>query len=209
MTKKNNTAATSNNTSNRGISAMKSGAYHNSDIEYFNISTPGNASLFGYLTAGRGYQAATSNGTEDRAVFCGGPSGDRTMIDYITISTTGDATDFGDLLYWSPLWITGTSNLENNRGIIAGNAYFENVIEYITISTPGNAQDFGDLTVGRRQPNATSNGRSERGIVAGGYNGGTTALNVIDYITIGSLANAQDFGDMSYNSFAPYATSNA
>jgi hypothetical protein len=61
-------------------------------------------------------------------------------------------------------------------------------------TTTANSQDFGDLTLNRRSVAATSNGTNNRGVFGGG---GWNSVNVIDYITITSLGNAIDFGDMS------------
>ena len=53
--------------------------------------------------------------------------------------------------------------------------------------------DFGDRTVVSDFPTATSN--SVRGLFAGGDGNSDSANNVIDFITIASTGNAQDFGD--------------
>jgi len=94
--------AASNGTNNRGVFGggyVYDGGYNRYNIiEYITISTTGNATDFGDLTVGRDSLAATSNGTNNRAVFGGGYANDYSnVIDYITISTTGNATDFGAL----------------------------------------------------------------------------------------------------------------
>jgi hypothetical protein len=153
----------------------------------------------GYAIAGRG-------------VFGGGlspntaPAADTiyNTLDYITISTTGNATDFGDLV--QPL--RGVSSCSSTtRGLFAGGLQispivsYENSIRYITIATTGNATDFGDLTVaGRARPAACSS--STRGIFAGGFifpvgSPVGSTVNVIDYVTIATIGNATDFGDLS------------
>tara|TARA_R110002126_G_scaffold180738_1_gene329535 strand:- start:78 stop:410 length:333 start_codon:yes stop_codon:yes gene_type:complete len=38
---------------------------------------------------------------------------------------------------------------------------------------------------------------STRGLIAGGYNSGFTAQNIVEFITIASTGNATDFGDLS------------
>ena len=69
-------------------------------MDYVTMATPGNASDFGDLTAGRQALSATSNNT--RGVMGSGNEASSgttasTIIDYITISSTGNATDFGDI----------------------------------------------------------------------------------------------------------------
>ncbi|RLA59110.1 MAG: hypothetical protein DRQ78_11025, partial [Epsilonproteobacteria bacterium] len=78
----------------------------------------------------------------------------------------------------------------------------------ITISTPGNAQDFGDLTTVNRILAATSNGTNDRGVFGGGWSSSDSSLNVIDYITISTPGNAQDFGDLTEGKHGLAATSN-
>jgi len=67
-------------------------------IDYITISTTGNATDFGDLSATRAYFSATSNSTNERGVFGGGTTGVGVdIIEYVTINSIGNATDFGDL----------------------------------------------------------------------------------------------------------------
>ena len=60
----------------------------------------------------------------------------------------------------------------------------------------GNSQTFGNLTDARRDIGGLSS--STRAIFAGGTDGGDpNSNNVIDFVTIASLGNATDFGDMA------------
>ena len=69
-----------------------------------------------------------------------------------------------------------------------------NAIEFITIASQGvNAQDFGDLTEAKQLVAAGAS--NTRGIFGGGDNSG--ASKVINFITIASTGDAQDFGDLS------------
>ena len=74
-----------------------------------------------------------------------------------------------------------------------------NTCEYITIATFGNGTDFGDLTDDRRGGGAFDN--SIRGCLAAGDDSGSAGnnSNIIDYITIATIGNATDFGDLSYS----------
>lgn len=159
-------SATSNGTTDRGVFG---GGYDSNEapsllniISYITISSTGNATDFGDLTAARWALTATSNGVTDRGIFAGGVSGvsspNTNVIDYITISSTGNATDFGDLtaVRRSP---AATSNGVNDRGVFAGHYDGSgiNVMDYITISSTGNAIDFGDLPTARGTAAGTSN----------------------------------------------------
>ena len=157
--------ADSNGTSDRAIYAGGYGTVPTPTnwnvIDYWTITSIGNASDFGDLANCQGGQvvAAASNLTNDRVCFSGGNrqtvspcSGARNMISYVTITSTGNSTDFGDLT--SNLGSnTGTSNGTDERGIIAGDAGADrNTIDYFTINSTGNASEFGDQSRGRQTP---------------------------------------------------------
>ncbi len=181
------------------------GVDYSNVIDYWDITSAGNATDFGDLTLKRNYVASCSNAS--RAISMGGAStqhGDgtaytaygTTIIDYVTIATTGNATDFGDLLTRR-----NRAACESNgtRAIHAGGETFDgssasdvNTIEYVTIATTGNSTDFGDLTVARERLSAASNGSR---IV---FNGGSASskYNTMDYVTGDTTGNATDFGDL-------------
>ena len=170
------------------------------DIEFFNISSTGNATDYADLTDSRG--ALTALASRTRAVFaCGYSPGDVNTIDFITIASGGTAQDFGDNTAsgnngarYAP---AGVSN--STRGLIGGGqsvpgATMYTDITYITIAQTGNSVDFGDLNTGGSDGGGLSN--STRGIFAGGSPG----HNVIDFVNIATLGNAQDFGDLNGSS---------
>ena len=170
------------------------------NIDYFTITSAGNASDFGDMISGQPgstgnrYPACTDNGTNERGLAMGGGDSGSNMIQYVTINSTGNATDFGNL---TNTIITGgaCSNSTNERGIVAGGSGNNNVIQYITINSTGNATDFGDLTLGRSGVSALSNGTGERGIFSSGNPAGAPRKRM-DYITINSIGNATVFGAM-------------
>ena len=120
-------------------------------IDFFTISSTGNAVDFGNLSTGRSGVGAFASST--KGIISGG-SGPSNIIDYVTISTQGNAQDFGDLI----TSVTNTAGMSSAvRGVIGGgeSPSATNVIQFITIATNGNSQDFGDLTVARGQYSAT------------------------------------------------------
>jgi len=185
----------------RGIFA---GGLGENIIEYITISSTGNAFDFGDLTTNRFLcDSATSNST--RGIFAGGyqPTGSIFLqtIDFITISTLGNASSFGDM---SDRNFGSGCVSSTTRSIFSGGCKSEsaanvfNTIQYVTISTTGNTQYFGDLTVARDAIGASSN--SVRAVFGGGDTENPvtgTTTNVIDFITITTLGNAQDFGDLT------------
>ena len=66
-------------------------------IDFVNITTTGNASDFGNLSAAK--YALTSVSSFSRAVAAAGNEGGNAInvMEYVTIANTGNVTDFGDL----------------------------------------------------------------------------------------------------------------
>jgi len=164
----------------RGLTGAFSVSYN--DINYYDITTSGNASDFGdLLSAGHG-AAACSNGS--RALF--GGQGATNVIQYVTTSVTGNATDFGDLT-------SGRQRLgacaDATRGIFAGGSSSD-VIDYVTIATTGDATDFGDLSATATACAACAN--ATRGVI-----GGQIGSNSMEYITIATTGNSTNFGNLT------------
>ena len=170
-------------------------------IDFVTIASTGNATDFGDITNG-----VSNSGQGGNAVRGICYSGARTnpspaisnVIDMFTIAQQGDATDFGDANVGT---ITQTGGLNSpTRGLFAGGytPSETNAIAYVNFMTTGNSSDFGDLTRSKaRRPGAGSN--AVRGIIAGGnhYDGsGTVGQNTIEFITLATLGNALDFGDL-------------
>ena len=137
-------------------------------IQFVTISSKGNATRFGELTASRKETTASSN--DVRGIFAGGgtpqgttpstDSGKLKVIDYITIASEGNAIDFGSLIEGR---MSHTSTASPLRVVIMGGDNqtispkpYRNSIEYVTIATTGNAMDFGDLPLACKGSGATS-----------------------------------------------------
>ena len=174
-------------------------------IEYVNISSMGNAVDFNANLAnagGRGASVASST----RGVFIGGQSPSpltfNNDVQYITFAHTGLRFDWGTNLTNGAIPAhTGHSN--GTRGVFTlgqtGPAVsdFSNRIEYLEIASSGSAiPDFGDLSSARANPNGAAGSRV-RGLYVGGRTDASTRSNVIDMITMSTLGNAQDFGDLT------------
>ena len=120
-------------------------------------------------------------------------------------STSGEMYICTDATAGANVWTNvgaGSDNIEpltwyGARGVFGGGYPYNNIMEYITIATTGNVTDFGDLT----HSNSNYIGSYSGGGI-GCYFGGThgsapTDSNVIQYITIASVGNAIDFGDLT------------
>ena len=103
------------------------------------------------------------------------------------------------------------------RGIVAAgwsrpNSANIREIDYLTIAETGNSIDFGDLITPTNYGAGTAS--STRGILLGGYSNPSPQesyyTNRIEFITIATTGNAQDFGDYNAtNTNMPSAASNA
>ena len=163
-------------------------------LEYFRGDTIGWSEIeasHGQLGGGTGSNA----GTGARGVFgCGFPN--TSKIEYITISTLGDAQDFGTSTRADRHAYSGVSS--KTRGCWGGGfpQATQTTIDYITFSQLGNAIDFGDMFQGRIGATGFSN--ETRGCWMGGYTygSGSGTKDTIDYITIATTGNAQDFGNL-------------
>ena len=187
--------------SNRVFGYSSGGGPAAVNTERFVFASTGNAVDVGDLSVGRGYCMGLSNSI--RGIVCGGlsaptsPSGTN-IIDYHSLAEGGTAVDFGNLTNANLAPATLASSV---RGISAGGQFTPNYyanIDYITISTTGNGQDFGDLSQGRSQF-ACCFSNSTRGVIGGGIisPAPSTPIGWSEFITIASLGDAQDFGDLS------------
>ena len=80
------------------------------------------------------------------------------------------------------------------RGIHGGgNSSARNQLEFIIAST-GAAADFGNLVTGAHS--AGTGASPTRGIFAGCATHPSNSGNAIEFVTIATLGNAQDFGDL-------------
>jgi len=165
-------------------------------MDYITIATTGDATDFGNLSSGNKNGCGLASPTRGCIAHGGDPL--TNVIDYITIATTGNATDFGDTVQAGEGY-SGSSS--STRGVWSG-GYVQpanqNVIQYITIASTGNAADFGDLDRLTCQ-SGTGTSNSLRGVTSGGFtpSPSTTATNTMDYITIATTGNSNDFGDIT------------
>ena len=192
-----------------GCASRTRGVFHQSEnifteLDFVTIASTGDATDFGDVTSSNNGSMA-SNPT--RAIdFIGGA----VTIESITIAQTGNSIDFGDKNYTA----SGTASCQSpTRAIVAGGygpspfPQFD-TIEYVTISTASNSADFGNLTFGHSNTAGCSN--ATRGLIAGGYtfpSPATTYYNTIEFVTIASLGNATDFGDLTSTGTQPAGVS--
>ena len=172
-------------------------------IEYWSMTSAGNAADFGDLTITRNQISGMTNNSAYAFCVAGASGGTEVKsIDYWASATTGNASDFGDLTKESD---EGTTNSDGTtactvigRDHSGGSSYtLVNIIEKFTMSTPGNSTDFGDLLAPLSLTESCAN--DTRMIISGGYNSGNSPpySNVIQYITPATPGNSTDFGDLT------------
>ena len=182
----------------RGLWAQDTGTVGNI-IEYITISSTGDAVDYGDLTQTAQSGCWTGNGT--RACAWEGKHPTTNVISYVTIASTGNAVDFGDMAH-AVRHICGLQS--QTRGVVPGGWSNQpasgniSMIQYITTSTLGNAADFGDISISESLRGQAAGSNAVRGLYGGGiqYPGGVQ--NGIEYITIATLGNGKDFGDLLY-----------
>ena len=172
-------------------------------IDYINIASAGNAIDFGNMVINTFAGAGLSSRT--RAVVVAGRQtpGSVSDIQYLTMASTGDTIDWGsNALNSLGYGIGAVSN--QTRGITMGGYNTSNTrlddIQYLTIASLGSINDFGNLTANptdTERAYCASVNSPTRGLVAGGTRDPNVQINNIEYITIASTGNAQDFGDLS------------
>ena len=182
-------------------------------VDMITIPTQGNAVDFSEMTGGK-YGAGTCS-SSIRAVQMGGyqtPNVNTNLIEFITFSTQAGGTNFGDL----SMAKRGTGAVANEtRGIaIAGTQHpaspnKQNTMEFVTIATEGDAVDFGDTTeVGN---NMGAAGSPTRGVIAANSGPGSPIAGVVtmQFVTITTTGNAQDFGSLTQPLVETFGCSNA
>jgi hypothetical protein len=199
--------------------------YQVNTIDRINIATTGNATDFGDTLTSTFYQImGADNGGgglpqegafpqrasvnympgSGRALYNGGQTAPAdaltTNVNMIHIPTTGNTAAFGDLA-------TASSNGPGNgasttrsivySGYSPASPYYNNTIQATTFSSLGNYFDFGDPTQ-QRYANCYGNiGSPTRAVFMGGYAPGSPYyVNIIDYVTIATVGNGTDFGDL-------------
>ena len=200
----------------RGVAAGGfSPTAHYNTIDFITMSSTGDGTDFGDLTSNREGPMGLSSATRGIAATGwsrGGPGVSQLTIDFVTIASEANALDFGDMVAGSNY---GAGAASPTRGILLGGnnesplSGMKSRIEFITIASTGDAQQFGDLTRNHFY-NIAAASNSTRALAWGGtYPDTSTATNVIEFITIASNGNGQDFGDLTRAVSAPMATASS
>ena len=180
---------------NRGRALMAGSNPASKTISYLNIQSQGNSSDFGDLiTAADGSRGGSSH-TRGLFAHSAAASPYTTDIEYVTIANESNSIDFGNL--------TGTSSSGATGGNDTRAIFWEGTVPstgvnicYATIASTGDALDFADMHLGVRHIDTMNS--STRCVIPGGWRTSPDInTSIIQYVTIATLADAQDFGDVA------------
>ena len=192
-------------------------------IDFVTFSSSGGANDFGDLS----YNACSSAGFSDatRGIFSGGYEANtspypRTFeMGFITIASTGNSSDFGDCVERGrkdSCFSNSTRGFTcggNNRIDSPSPNTKHDRIEMTIIQTKGSTVDFGEL--GNDNDAANFSGAlnchggaasQTRGIIFSGLGSPSAIRNVIEFLTLTTFGNSQDFGDMLTSSSSAGST---
>ena len=184
------------------------------EIDFINIQSNGNAIDFGNLSTITNRPSGVSNST--RGLFVGGTNPVSpyylNRIEYITMTSSGNSEDFADVS--TKLWYQ--SGGANDTRAIVGGGYGvpaatsnANNIEFITIASLGvNSSDFGDLLYATREHPATASPTRVVWFGGKGLTGVSDSQNTIQFVTIATLGNSEEFGSLPATTNSANASSN-
>ena len=165
-------------------------------MEYVVFSSGGGSNEFGdhrLMGGGTGTAAIGHAANGVRGLLAGGyiAPANLSTIDFINIATTGDSSSFGEFDDGS----TGNYSpmASPTRAVFARAG--QN-INYINFTSGGKTQIFGDMKGDSRTGHVAACSNSTRGIMAGGESPSPSVVNTITYITLATLGNGIDFGDL-------------
>ena len=183
---------------NAPFSSRTRGIFHggapagDADIEFVTMASTGTVTDWGAnLTRSSFYGMGAANST--RGLSAGNFPANRTTTDYVTIASAGTVTDFGNLLTSAS---HGASVQSPTRAVFCGGygpGIITNKMQTHQFATTGTALEFGEISTTVTNSGGACN--STRGLCA--FGSGSSYYNTIEFITLSTYGNSQDFGDMS------------
>ena len=164
-------------------------------MEYVVFSSGGGSNDFGDHRFGSSISAGMGHAADGvRGLLAGGYVAPVNLgtIDFINIATTGSSSLFGEFDDGST---GGYFPMASPTRAVFGRA--RQGINYINFSTGGKTISFGSMTGDPRTGHIASCSNSTRGIMAGGESPSPSKVNTITYITLATLGDGVDFGDLT------------
>ena len=164
-------------------------------MEYVVFSSGGGSNDFGDHRLGSSISAGMGHAADGvRGLLAGGYVAPVNLgtIDFINIATTGSSSLFGEFDDGST---GGYFPMASPTRAVFGRA--RQGINYINFTTGGKTISFGSMTGDSRTGHIASCSNSTRGIMAGGESPSPSKVNTITYITLATLGDGVDFGDLT------------
>ena len=164
-------------------------------MEYVVFSSGGGSNDFGDHRFGSSISAGMGHAADGvRGLLAGGYVAPVNLgtIDFINIATTGSSSLFGEFDDGST---GGYFPMASPTRAVFGRA--RQGINYINFTTGGKTISFGSMTGDPRTGHIASCSNSTRGIMAGGESPSPSKVNTITYITLATLGDGVDFGDLT------------
>ena len=164
-------------------------------MEYVVFSSGGGSNDFGDHRLGSSISAGMGHAADGvRGLLAGGYVAPVNLgtIDFINIATTGSSSLFGEFDDGST---GGYFPMASPTRAVFGRA--RQGINYINFTTGGKTISFGSMTGDPRTGHIASCSNSTRGIMAGGESPSPSKVNTITYITLATLGDGVDFGDLT------------
>ena len=183
------------------------GPDYRGDMNSIEIATTGSAVDFGDASANSGF--ASGMGSSTRGVFKQGRGpGFSSTLEFVTFSSLGGVTDFGNDNGVSQ--DSSASSADNTRGIFGNGTEYDKKIQFITLASTGDTNEFGELLSGRYMGGGAGGASQTRGFFFGGLVSGQPAgTNLIEFVTIQTLGNSVEFGNLTVGRRAIAAVTNA
>ena len=197
----NDNASSGQSAKGTGVRGMFMGGDPSRDtnMDYVTIPTRGNAIDFGdfSISNGGGHRGIVGTGT--RGFSCGGESpsqGDsHNFIGSFEFATTGSSIDFANLTFTAK----GSVGLSNATRAVITRGYGapslnHNDICFFTMASQQDASDFGNNQSGSTYLGCGTASPTRGIIICGRDSSGQS--NTIEYVTISTTGNTQEFGDV-------------
>lgn len=160
-------------------------------MDYYRIGIPNGGCLdFGELSGGARHRPSGALNDGAMSFFWGGyTTGVVGTGDYVSCTSLGNSMITHSLPTTRYCWGLG----DGSRGIVSGGNGL-NVMEFFNLRTQGAGLDFGNLNYSRGWAKGLSDG--SRGLHCGGIPpSGVPEYSQCDYITIGTIGNASEYGE--------------
>lgn len=156
--------------------------------------------LSGIGTGGPVFDGELEFNSQNYVILPKGTTSDRVGVGStpgaLRYNTDSNKVELYDGSQWTEVQASRPDLNGGARGVIIAGQSPITAIDYINIASTGNAVNFGTLTSGARdQSQSMATASSTRGLHMGGNAPGGNG-NTIDYLTISSTGNTQDFGDL-------------